>query len=90
MTYLFLHLIPIEQEEREKRGTTSTFNWLIFDILVVIPTQRWQSATPNYYIPKTIIPSRSTPVGGCYTFKLVLVLNPTTTNLKLEHNQLFN
>jgi hypothetical protein len=56
-TYLLMHLIPIEQEERGKRGTTSTFNRSIFDMLVIIPTQRWQSVTPNYYIPRAIIPS---------------------------------
>jgi hypothetical protein len=39
-TYLLLHLIPMKQKERGKRGTTSTFNWLIFDTLVVIPTTK--------------------------------------------------
>ncbi len=29
--------------------------------------QRWQSLTPNYYIPRAIVPSQSTLVIGYYT-----------------------
>jgi len=52
---------------------------------ITFAAQGWQSATPNYYIPRTII-----LVGGYYASKLVFVLNPIATNLKMEHNQLLN
>jgi hypothetical protein len=52
--------------------------------------QIWQFATPSYYIPKPIMPFRSTLVTSCYTCKMVLVLNPTVANSKLEHNQIFS
>jgi hypothetical protein len=44
--------------------------------------------TLDYYIPKALVPSRSAPVVGYCTYKLILILNPTTTNLELECNQL--
>jgi hypothetical protein len=53
-------------------------------------TQKWQSTTPSYYIPKAIVPSRSTLVVGYYTFEPIPVLNPIATNSKLECNQLLN
>jgi hypothetical protein len=57
---------------------------------ITFAAQGWQSATPNYYIPRTIILSQSILVGGYYTSKLVFGLNPIATNLKMEHNQLLN
>ncbi len=50
--------------------------------------QRWHFTTLGYYIPKVTMSSWSTPIIGCYTSKLVLVLNPTATNLKLDRYQL--
>ncbi len=44
--------------------------------------------TPGYYIPKAIMPSRSTPIVGYYTSELIPILNPTTANSELECNQL--
>jgi len=45
---------------------------------------------PDYYIPKAIVPTQSVPIIGYYTSKRLFILNPTTTNSKLEHNQLLN
>jgi hypothetical protein len=42
---------------------------------------RWQFATPDYYIPRTITPFQSTLVVGYYTSKPIIILNPTTINL---------
>jgi hypothetical protein len=44
--------------------------------------------TPNYYIPRAIVPFQSTLIVGYYTFELVPILNPIATNSELEHNQL--
>ncbi len=52
--------------------------------------QRWQFVTPNYYIPKVIIPSRSTLIVGYYTFEPILILSPIVANSNLEHHQLLN
>ncbi len=43
--------------------------------------------TPGYYIPRVTIPSQWTLVVGYHTFKLIIILNPTTTYSTLEHNQ---
>jgi len=45
---------------------------------------------PDYYILKAIVPTQSVPIVGYCTSKRLLILNPTTTNSKLEHNQLLN
>ncbi len=55
---------------------------------VTFAGRRWQFATPNYYIPKTIAPFRSTLVVGYYTSKPIIILNPTIVNLELERNQI--
>ncbi len=44
--------------------------------------------TLGYYIPRTIMPSRSTVIVGYYTLELVFISNPTIVDLELEHNQL--
>jgi hypothetical protein len=57
---------------------------------VTSTTQRRQFAIPNYYIPRAFVSSRLALVVKYYTSESVLVLNPTTTNLELERNQLLN
>ncbi len=44
--------------------------------------------TPNYYIPRIIMPSWLTLIVGYYTCELVLVLNLTTVDSEFECNQL--
>ncbi len=48
--------------------------------------QRWQSVALNYYIPKTTMPSLSTPIVGYYTFEPIPILNSIAVDLKVEHN----
>jgi hypothetical protein len=54
---------------------------------VIFARHKWQSVTPNYYIPRTIVLARSILVVGYYTFELVFILNPTITNSNLVDNK---
>jgi hypothetical protein len=49
-----------------------------------------QSATPSYYISKTIISFRLATIARYYTFELIPALNPTLIDSNLKCNQLFN
>jgi hypothetical protein len=53
---------------------------------VTFARQRWQSVAFNYYIPKTTMPSWSTPIVGYYTFEPIPILNSIATDSKVEHN----
>ncbi len=51
---------------------------------------KWQSATPSYYMPKTITHVQLTPIIGYYTFDPIFILNQNVVDLQLERNQFLN
>jgi hypothetical protein len=44
--------------------------------------------TLDYYIPRAIVLSPSSSIIGYYTSEQIFILNPTATNVELEHNKL--
>jgi hypothetical protein len=57
---------------------------------ITFVAQRWQFATPSYYIPKVVVPFQSTLIVRYNTFEPVRVLNSIVKNSKLGRNQLLN